>query len=969
MIAVREKVSGSKTSGAAAFASAALLAVSYVFVFLTSFFPGRTAEVITGTGGLRAGAAELWNGVCDRFGSAAYILLGKVSVPEGTSGTGPAVLIMLVLFFCLAYLTVYLAGRFGKSLLARLIPALWVVPPALILIVSGIMPSVPAVILFAFALSSVYVTAGLGSRAGFGHFLLPAAAAGLMLIITLSYSAAFGGFPDPASGIRSSVKGIFAGQDAWNKAPDGVALVLAMDDPSPIYLRGKVGEKYSADGWTAFTDEEAYKTLDELYWVRKSGLEPESQHSALSNALRASVPAKAGGSAAGTSPGRAREPGTITVTVKDADGSLMYTPYGLAQSGIDGAVSMDGAYFKKKKLSGDKTYSFKADAGAYAGWTDEVSALFGSDPTDEIDRYLEAEAVYAGFVYGKYLKVSAGERERYAKALGIGDETVERHEGYREAIGKVRAAVTGDDRECASAAASMFRMLGIPARYVEGYIITESDIQGAGQVSVRNSAYHAWPEIYVDGYGWVPVEVTPGFTGLMPEADLDTGFEGIDTRASVASGRESAEAEPEEGAATASGRMVTINALVLILALLLILVLILYRPVVNGLARIAGYSYRRKLFRSPDPRIAVSAMYEYAIEHSAPLSGKARETGRRAAYSKHPVTEVDRQIMMSEIRNSRRLVKKPSVQAVAILLMLAVTVAFYGCSSGAAPSGKSGKTFDSVCAETLMDNDYDKAWTAITLLGELRADGFVKDSETYKRAGAHIDSAVKEIADDVTSGNFDDADGYTQYSKALILLTAYADTDEQEETDQAAEVLIGKLDEYDAVKADGLNSEIFALIAGNYAGIELKNAERYRADIIAHLTEDGALSPDNINEDVDLTAMAAQALPGTPEAEKMLDWLAGLQRANGSYETCESTAQVVIALAMNGRNPAKDKAFTKENDLMEGLLSYTTEDGFCHTYDTAHDDSNVTDLMSTQQGLLALAAAGLAEDGKMIYGR
>lgn len=68
----------------------------------------------------------------------------------------------------------------------------------------------------------------------------------------------------------------------------------------------------------------------------------------------------------------------------------------------------------------------------------------------------------------------------------------------------------------ASAATLIFRQAGIPARYVEGYIITPDMMQNVGEdgyadVSVIDSKAHAWPEIYIAGYGWVPVEVTPGF--------------------------------------------------------------------------------------------------------------------------------------------------------------------------------------------------------------------------------------------------------------------------------------------------------------------------------------------------------------------------------------------------------------------------------------------------------------------------
>ena len=62
----------------------------------------------------------------------------------------------------------------------------------------------------------------------------------------------------------------------------------------------------------------------------------------------------------------------------------------------------------------------------------------------------------------------------------------------------------------ATAAALFLRMAGIPARYVSGYVVT---VPASGQVNVPESAAHAWVEIYLDGYGWYPVEVTPTYGG------------------------------------------------------------------------------------------------------------------------------------------------------------------------------------------------------------------------------------------------------------------------------------------------------------------------------------------------------------------------------------------------------------------------------------------------------------------------
>ncbi len=74
----------------------------------------------------------------------------------------------------------------------------------------------------------------------------------------------------------------------------------------------------------------------------------------------------------------------------------------------------------------------------------------------------------------------------------------------------------------ATAAALMFRYYGIPSRYVEGYLITPEDIKDkkAGDtVEISGKNGHAWTEIYIDGLGWVPVEMTPEYYSVMKEAD------------------------------------------------------------------------------------------------------------------------------------------------------------------------------------------------------------------------------------------------------------------------------------------------------------------------------------------------------------------------------------------------------------------------------------------------------------------
>lgn len=83
----------------------------------------------------------------------------------------------------------------------------------------------------------------------------------------------------------------------------------------------------------------------------------------------------------------------------------------------------------------------------------------------------------------------------------------------------------------ATAATVMLRIMGIPARYAEGYIVKESnilkgkeigkfnvEIRGEDnkevpikEVDVLDANAHAWAEVYIDGFGWIPVEFTSGY--------------------------------------------------------------------------------------------------------------------------------------------------------------------------------------------------------------------------------------------------------------------------------------------------------------------------------------------------------------------------------------------------------------------------------------------------------------------------
>lgn len=74
----------------------------------------------------------------------------------------------------------------------------------------------------------------------------------------------------------------------------------------------------------------------------------------------------------------------------------------------------------------------------------------------------------------------------------------------------------------ASAMTVMVRSLGIPARYVEGYITPPATVSENRYVITNNQA-HAWVEVYFEGYGWYSFEPTAPFSSRYYNRPLPSG--------------------------------------------------------------------------------------------------------------------------------------------------------------------------------------------------------------------------------------------------------------------------------------------------------------------------------------------------------------------------------------------------------------------------------------------------------------
>ena len=100
----------------------------------------------------------------------------------------------------------------------------------------------------------------------------------------------------------------------------------------------------------------------------------------------------------------------------------------------------------------------------------------------------------------------------YTTNTNLGDSP----DAITEFLTKTKA---GFCEQFAASFAAMARAVGVPARVAVGY---QSGTLGAdGLYHVTNRNAHAWPEVWIEGAGWIPFEPTPGFSE--PTLGIGTG--------------------------------------------------------------------------------------------------------------------------------------------------------------------------------------------------------------------------------------------------------------------------------------------------------------------------------------------------------------------------------------------------------------------------------------------------------------
>lgn len=195
----------------------------------------------------------------------------------------------------------------------------------------------------------------------------------------------------------------------------------------------------------------------------------------------------------------------------------------------------------------------------------------------------------------------------------------------------------------ASAATLMLRYLGIPARYVVGYVV---DVPASGKVKVPDSAAHAWVEIYLEGYGWEPIEVTPAYAGGTPGQSATVEA----TPTPTATPKPSATAAPQTSTAPtptpshtpgAGGQTARkLDPRVILIPLAVVLILLAF-PARRGLGRLR----REKRFKQENTNRAVIASYlqlKRLEKWGCEMPEEIFELAKKAKFSPHTLTEEER---------------------------------------------------------------------------------------------------------------------------------------------------------------------------------------------------------------------------------------------------------------------------------------------------------------------------------------
>ncbi len=490
-----------------------------------ALFPWLTVLVLTGVDCLSG--QVLWiNVLLARWNQIHEAGLTLFSISAGAAATEAAAMLMLVLQAELVWVLVYRRHK----LLLGCYSLLWIL---LLLLEEAFSPIVCALLLAGW-LGSAMASEDL--QASWRVRIWTLAAAGVLGICTLFVSGR------ELEGIRTAREAVYQQIHEWRYGADSLPegdlrkadrllqenetlMQVQSEQEKTLYIKGFVGSVMENGIWKELPDA-AYGGEDAgiLNWLAEKNFDPLTQ-SARYYSL-------------GDAADRPEENG-LTFYVENGSRYYFYAPASLETVKIGNSKEKKDQMIQSKGLWGQKQYKIQELSGSRPSEL-TIVADWVQDPQNEAQQqYSEAEAVYRDFVYRHYTALEE-ETDRLMQEWFWEDYETE-SDGIYSAVSHIRQKLTegvrytdtpeaapegvdplrwfltesreGNAVQYASAAVEALRSHGIPARYVEGYYISSSALAAGenGNVNVSGKEAHAWTEVYFDGVGWMPIDVTPGY--------------------------------------------------------------------------------------------------------------------------------------------------------------------------------------------------------------------------------------------------------------------------------------------------------------------------------------------------------------------------------------------------------------------------------------------------------------------------
>lgn len=513
---------------------------------------------------------------------------------------------------------------------------------------------------------------------------------------------------------RAMPRGDFKGLKDFKPSNEEMLKIKAEQWHS-LYLRGFVGGSYTGAGWEEISNRNLYDYGDDLYWLHKYGIYGQNLLS------KSSIET-----------GVAKEEEVVEYKILNigGDSSVFYAPYEAVSISADGKEAMmpsmlEDSMFETKGVRGQRNYSVKTLPYQVSHYPAIVARLKGWEEDEKISQYLDKESHYNEMVYELYtdipkkarqvlenhmgdtISIADGERPTYLRAKEIilsqlnkeikYSEEVRRYSGESDFIEELfDIGKSGYSVHYATAATLMFRYLGIPARYVEGYLITPDMVKsadGKDMMIINDNSAHAWTEYYQDGVGWIPFETTPPYMDIMEKPQSlgssgSGGTMGEEAMAGLALEMNKDNYEPQEDKKEEEAPQISWEKIIS-LALIIIVIIIVVVTILHLLGRRRKLKELNASFYAADVKTGMINIFTYVLRLNDALGIKRencsiyvyedkiknllgndmalayREVAvayQKAAYGNLPMTEDERSSMLEykdrtvlEINNKLKL--------------------------------------------------------------------------------------------------------------------------------------------------------------------------------------------------------------------------------------------------------------------------------------------------------------------------